>query len=344
VTARPRLGFLGVGWIGRDRMHAIARSGAADIVMVADADPLAANRAAVETGAIVVDPDAIVCDATLDGLVIATPSALHAAQAIAAFDSGMSVFCQKPLGRSAAEAASVVRAAAKADRLLGVDLSYRHLTATRAMRQVVLGGEIGRVFAADLTFHNAYGPDKSWFIDPALSGGGCVIDLGTHLIDLARWMLPDHELHVVGSQLYSKGRSLTVGDHEVEDFAAVMLQTSSGTSIRLACSWFLHAGCDAVIAAAFYGTGGSVELNNVSGSFYDFEARRNDGTRSQILASGTDEWGGRAAVHWVQQLALPVGQRDHDDPDEFVAVAAVVDQVYGRAVEGREIEGSCPAS
>jgi predicted dehydrogenase len=45
------------------------------------------------------------------------------------------------------------------------------------------------VFAVDLVFHNAYGPDKPWFYDPELSGGGCVMDLGVHLVDLALWSL-----------------------------------------------------------------------------------------------------------------------------------------------------------
>jgi predicted dehydrogenase len=50
-------------------------------------------------------------------------------------------------------------------------------------------GELGRVFAVDLVFHNAYGPDKPWFYDPELAGGGCVMDLGVHLVDLALWSL-----------------------------------------------------------------------------------------------------------------------------------------------------------
>ncbi|MCU1360496.1 MAG: oxidoreductase [Ilumatobacteraceae bacterium] len=330
MTSCPRVGFLGVGWIGRDRMHAIARSDAVDIVMVADADPMAADRAAAETGAAVVDPNAIVSDSSLQGLVIATPSALHAQQAIAAFDAGMSVFCQKPLGRNATEAAAVVSAAAKAGQPLGVDLSYRHLAATRAMRRVVLDGELGEVFAADLTFHNAYGPDMPWFTDPELSGGGCVIDLGTHIVDLAQWMLPQQTLHVVSSQMYHKGRPVAAGDEQVEDYATVMLRTSSGATINLSCSWFLHAGRDAVIGAAFYGTQGSVELKNVGGSFYDFEARRSHSTRTEILASGPDDWGGRAAVHWARQLGLPPEQRDHHDPSQYIALAAIIDEVYGR--------------
>src|SRR5690606_23712639 len=94
----------------------------------------------------------------LDGIVIATPSALHAEQAIAAFERGVAVFCQKPLGRDAIETQRVVSAARAANRLLGVDLSYRHTRAMQKIREVVRAGGIGAPFAVDLVFHNAYGP------------------------------------------------------------------------------------------------------------------------------------------------------------------------------------------
>ena len=79
-------------------------------------------------------------DLGLDGVVIATPSALHAAQSIRALERGAAVFCQKPLGRTAAEARAVVDAARAADRLLGVDLSYRFTEGMRRIREIVRAG------------------------------------------------------------------------------------------------------------------------------------------------------------------------------------------------------------
>jgi predicted dehydrogenase len=143
-----RLGFLGVGWIGRDRMRALVASGLAEAALVADASPAVAEEVAAEVGAQVVAPDELL-RAGLDGVVIATPSALHAQQSIAALDAGSAVFCQKPLGRDAAETAAVVDAARRNDRLLGVDLSYRHLAATEALRGVLSTGELGEVYAAE---------------------------------------------------------------------------------------------------------------------------------------------------------------------------------------------------
>src|SRR3546814_7161812 len=123
-------------------------------------------------------PDAVRLDSLdalleqpLDGIVIATPSALHAEQSIRALERGVPVFCQKPLGRTGAEVRAVIDAARAADRLLGVDLSYRGTAGMRALRDHVRAGQLGQVHAVDLIFHNAYGPDKPWFHDPLLSGG-----------------------------------------------------------------------------------------------------------------------------------------------------------------------------
>src|SRR4051794_5550600 len=107
VATRPRLGFLGVGWIGEQRLDAIAASGVAEIAAVADPER----------------PDALdsldeLLAAGLDGIVIATPSALHAEQALIALGHGLAVFCQKPLALDAPTARRIVEAAKAADRLL----------------------------------------------------------------------------------------------------------------------------------------------------------------------------------------------------------------------------------
>lgn len=324
-----RLGFLGVGWIGRSRLTALAASGVAQVSAVADTNPDVAGEVAAAAGAGVMPVDEMLSGGGgLDGIVIATPSAHHAEQSLRAFGAGSAVFCQKPLARTAAECASVVDAARRADRLLDVDLSYRRLTAVDRMRDVIDSGELGEIYAADLVFHNAYGPDKSWYTDPALSAGGCVIDLGIHLVDLALWVLGAPDVVGVTSRLFAHGQPVPPDGSVVEDHAIARLDLRVGTAVSLSCSWFLHAGTSAVISATFYGSKGSVALANVDGSFYDFRAVRNVGTTRTVLAEPPDEWAGRAIVGWAQRLASDSGY----DPaaERFVEVARVLDRVYGR--------------
>jgi predicted dehydrogenase len=217
----------------------------------------------------------------------------------------------------------VLEAAARADRLLGVDLSYRHTRAVSALREIL--GQLGRLYAADLVFHNAYGPDKPWFTDPRLSGGGCVIDLGTHLVDLVMWLTGSRTASVTAATLRRRRRR--VGAGEVEDFALAHLELDSGLTARLACSWFLPAGRDAVIECTLFGTSGAAAMVNVGGSFYDFEAWRYRGTAAERLAEGPDDWGGRALAAWAARLAR---DRSFDQAaEEHVQVARVVDAIYG---------------
>ncbi len=304
-------------------------TGAIEVAAIAEPSPeMAAEAARLAPDAERVTDLEALLGCGVDGVVIATPSALHAEQSIAALESGAAVFCQKPLGRSAAEVGRVVDAARAADRLLAVDLSYRFTEGMRRIRELVQAGELGRVYAADLVFHNAYGPDKAWFYDPVQSGGGCVMDLGVHLVDLALWVMDFPQVSGVTSKLFSSGEPLGGRADTVEDYALATLELDTGAAVQLSCSWRLQAGTDAIISASFYGTGGGVALRNVAGSFYDLTAERFRGTSRETLASPPDEWGGRAAADWARRLAA--GERFDPAAERLVDVAQALDRIYGR--------------
>ncbi|WP_018480105.1 Gfo/Idh/MocA family protein [Pontibacter roseus] len=327
---KPRLGFLGVGWIGRNRMEVIAKNGAAEVAYVSDTSPNNAEEAMkfAPNAQLLNSLESILEHQELDAVVIATPSAFHAEQSMLALEAGKAVFCQKPLGRNLEETKRVVETARRQNKLLGVDLSYRYTQAMQQVYQVVKSGELGQVYAVELVFHNAYGPDKAWFYEPKLSGGGCVIDLGVHLIDLALWSLGFPEVKQVNSHLYAKGKPISMAEGKVEDYATASIELKTGTHLQLSCSWNLPAGQEAIISATFYGTGGGVALKNINGSFYDFVAERYYGTKTEQLVSPPDEWSGRAGVAWAERLQK--GEGFSEEAEEFVKVAEVLDKIYGR--------------
>jgi predicted dehydrogenase len=312
------------------RLEALTQSGVVEVAALIE--PVQAHAEQAHLMA----PEAIRCESLehllsqshLDGIVIATPSALHAAQTIACADAGFSVFCQKPLGRTAAETRRAVAAARRADRLLAVDLAYRFLCGMQTLRGLIQSGEIGHVYAVELAFHNAYGPDQAWFYNPAQSGGGCVIDLGIHLVDLALWTLGFPQVTSVTSRLYAQGRRLDANPAEVEDYAVAQMDLATGATVTLTCSWRLPVGYEAQIEASFYGTAGGLGLHNVEGSFYDFIVERYWGTARECLHGPPDAWGGRAAVAWAERLA--VTPRYDAEIEHLVAVAEVLDAIYMR--------------
>ena len=336
TTARPRcagrmrIGALGAGWIGRQRLQSLVAGCDVDLVAVADPDPeaRAAARMLAPHAAGVSELEELL-DRELDGIVIATPSALHADQAIAALRTGAAVFCQKPLARSAAETNRVIDTARREDLLLGIDLSYRHTTAAQAIHDALAHGDIGEVHAVELVFHNAYGPDKPWFTRRSEAGGGCLIDLGTHLLDLCLWLTGGGSATVQAAHMTCRGRTVDAGSEEVEDFALAQLDTESGVVVRLACSWFLPAGRDCVFEVTAYGTEGALTMRNVQGSFYDFVAEHQRATTSRRIADPSPDWGAGAIQRWGRRLVQ--GTRFDPDVQRLTGLASIIDQIYAAA-------------
>ena len=325
AVALPKIGFLGVGWIGRSRMEAVKKAGLASEIVVCD--PVAANvEAAVTSGAGKNFDSFEEMLKEVDAVVIATPSALHAKQSMKALAAGKAVFCQKPLGRNNAEVREIITAARKADRLLGVDYSYRYTNGMQHLKKMVAAGELGQIFSIETVFHNAYGPDKAWFYNPELSGGGCLTDLGSHLIDLALWILDFPAAEVCHTEIYAGGRARPDVTEVVEDFATAQLRTYEDVSINLACTWNASLGKDADISFRILGTKGGAAFYNVNGSFYDFESALYRGTSKQVLSVPPEDWGGAAICRWAKQLAQ--SNRYNKEAEEFIKSSLVLDEIY----------------
>lgn len=324
--ARPlRLGFIGLGWIGRRRLDAIAAREDVSVAVLSDTDPAKLECAAAS------HPNAetrlgyeALLDSDLDGVVIATPNADHAEQAVAFLSRGIAVFCQKPLAVDAAETAGVLQAAAGADRLLAVDYSYRHVQGMPELRRRIGKGDLGEIVAMDLVFHNAYGPNKTWCFERGRSGGGCLLDLGTHLIDLALWLQGGPRMSVASSHLYSRGSRAAKRD--IEDLAFVELRQDSGAISRIACSWNAQIGCDAQISAQIHATRGGASWRNLNGSFVDFQLDLLRGNAREQLGVSLDDWGPGALTAWIERLCTD----SRFDPSawDILSGARLIDEAY----------------
>lgn len=328
LMARPKLGFFGLGWIGKQRMEAIRHSGIADIVALCD--PFADNieRFCKDNDLKNVNSYDALLQEDIQGVVIATPSALHEKQTIQALLRGKAVFCQKPVACTAAGAKHVIETARENNCLLMTDPSYRYTHSLRKIKSIIEAGDIGEVYTANLTFHSAFGPDKPWYYDPAFSGGGCTINLGIHLIDTLYWLFPDLEILNTKSSLYARGQLLQNIKTQVEDHAITNITFSNGMSVQLCCSWDLSIGKEAIIELNFYGTKGGAMFRNVNGSLYDFKSEHYKGTRRQILSLPPDDWGGKAAVHWASLLT---NKNEYmDDVTGYLKIAQTLDMIYAR--------------
>jgi predicted dehydrogenase len=323
----PRLGFLGLGWIGQHRMQALLAANACrgrgrrrSVAEVRRACASSARRGLVDT-----------LDQLLDTSSTASssprPARCTPQQVAAALERGVAVFCQKPLARTRRRTRAIVEAARKADRLLGCDLSYRHTEAMRRIRNCVVEGDIGQVYAVDLVFHNAYGPDKA---GPATCAWPAAAAPSTWASTWWTWRCGCSAFPGCSASPASctrKASGCRPGSDEVEDFAVAQVELAGGAVVRWPARG-TSGGRDAVIEAHFHGSRGGAAMRNRNGSFYDFVAERFHGTQRTLLAEPPDDWGGRASVDWARRLGA--GARYESGIESLAAGRDVLDRIYGR--------------
>jgi predicted dehydrogenase len=324
---RARLGFLGLGWIGRKRLDALSSAAHVEIAALCDSDERKLQSAAdmYPEAQLAAGLDDLVAR-DLDGVVIATPNSMHAEQATACLAAGKAVFCQKPLAVDLENTERVVAAARSADRLLGIDYCYRHVQGMSELRRRIAAGALGHIQFIDLKFYNAYGPDKSWCYERRMSGGGCLLDLGIHLVDLALWLQGARGMTLVSRRLFSKGRPLDAYPSTIEDFACAEFRCDNEAVVRIACCWNADAGADAQIGFELFGSAGGAAWRNVGGSFYDFELHAFRGTSRERLGTYPDDWGVRGLRDWAWRLT----QSASFDAEawDIVAGARLIESVY----------------
>ncbi len=172
-------------------------------------------------------------DPDIDGVVIATPNALHAEQVVTFLRAGKHVLVEKPMATSTAEAEHMIMAARSAHRSLMVAHCFRFHPDVQAMRARIESGALGEIVrTVSYGSHAGWGP-SGWFTDRRLAGGGALIDMGVHAIDTTRYILGDPEptsVHAVVGTRY--------GSYDVDDDGLILLTWSNGTSSMVEFGWW----------------------------------------------------------------------------------------------------------
>jgi predicted dehydrogenase len=201
----------------------------------------------------------------VDAVVVTLPNFLHVESSCLAAESGLDVFVEKPLGRTAEECKSITQSAKKNDVKLMVGFYQRFLSTTRILKSKIDSGILGDIelVAYELigsgAFSHRFPPSRvpKWWFDVEMVGGGALIDTGSHMIDLTRWMLND-EASVQNVFLGYKFRL------PQEDTVILSLRfKNGGTKAVLMMGWFAM---DTTQRIAIYGTAGSTLLEGIAQS------------------------------------------------------------------------------
>lgn len=248
---------VGCGNMGR-RHHSAVYNNIEGCRLVATCDIIAERAQAVaeENGADfwTTDYKTLLNNPDIDVIAIATPNILHSTIAVDCLRAGKHVISDKPDAVSVEEVLKMQRAAEESGKVLMVIRNNRYATASAFAKKFITEGKMGDIYAARCGWQRRRGiPGRGgWFTNKALSGGGPVIDLGVHMIDLAIWLMGNPRPVAVSAATYSKfsgntaeadsihasfGEKKADGVFDVEDLAMGFIRFDNGTVMQLEFSW-----------------------------------------------------------------------------------------------------------
>jgi predicted dehydrogenase len=251
-----RAGIIGCGFIGNNK-HLTAMTQYDEIEPVAFCDIIIerAEESAKKYGAadalVTADYREVMARPDIDVIHVCTPNSSHAEISIAALQAGKHVMCEKPMAKTAAEAKAMLDAANASGKLLTVGYQNRFREDSLFMKKLCAEGELGEVYFAKAFATRRRGvPVWGVFMDKEKQGGGPLIDLATHALDLTLWMMDNYEPDTVLGSTFDKiariGSSANImgpwdpAKFEVEDAAFGLVRMKNGATIMLESSWALN--------------------------------------------------------------------------------------------------------
>ena len=213
----------------------------------------------------------------LDVVSVVTPNKFHSELTLAAFQAGCHVLCEKPMAMSAEQGKHMLEASKLANKRLMINFSYRFTEQSMALKAQVESGILGDVYFARTVWHRRRGLPGlgGWFGQKELSGGGPLIDLGVHRLDLALWLMDyPKPVWAMGSVYNPIASSLAKAQgkvYDVEDLAAGFLKFSNGASMVVEASWASNIAEKEFMETRLYGTKGGLVQRNIEET-YKFEA------------------------------------------------------------------------
>lgn len=268
-TEPVRLGLIGAGFIAAYHLDGLRAAGGADVRMIAGRSPdktaaLAARYGVAQT---TTDWRTLLARDDIDAVVITTPDETHAPIAIAAARAGKHILLQKPMARTAQECRDIIDAARAAGVHLQVSFMHRFFEEVVLARKLIADGAIGRPYT--LRVRNATpGPDwGGWFYSREQVGGGVVMQLGIHGIDLLRHLFGDIVRVSATTALLRTERRLadgTIVHPDNEDHALAIYQLASGARATHEMSMSEVHGCDR-FRLEIYGEEGTIWLRTGRG-------------------------------------------------------------------------------
>lgn len=351
---RLRVGVIGAG-IGALHLKGYAQNPDVEIVAIAGLDDERVRRAAAEyrVPRTYRQYEELLADASIEAVSVCLPNALHAPVAIAALEAGKHVLVEKPLARTTDEGRAMIAAAEASGRVMLIAFNRRFRQDVLWLKRHIAAGGLGQVYYAKAFWMRRAGIPRlgSWFVSKEQAGGGPLVDLGVHVLDMALYMLGEPAVRAVSASTYAafgprglKGWESRVayGDvglaYEVEDLATALLRLEGGATLHLEASWATHSSAQDDFGVTLYGTEGGAELfvrnyatENTLRLFSDLDGVPTD---AAVAVRSSEE---RSGI--IDRFVDAVLGRGPAEPSaiEGLRRTAVLEACYASAAAGREL-------
>lgn len=336
------VGIIGCGRMGNRRAKIIQDSGGQVVSMVYDVDHERANALAeLMNCRCVQDWQAIVEDDEVDVVIVSVPNKFMMPIVVAALENEKHVLCEKPAGRNASEARAMAEAAERAGRLLKFGFNKRYHPAVWKMHELFESGVLGELlYLRGIFGHGARpGYEKEWYADAALAGGGAMIDIGVHMIDLCQWYFGDiSEVFAVAPTYFWNLSSFPSG-HQLDDNAFFLLRTPNGKVAQIHASWTQW---KSRFSFEAFGSDGYLRLEGLGGNYgpatITVSRRRKEGGSPIEEQFEVAEQDNSLAEEWREFVdAIDTGKPILSDGADGLQTMQIVDGLYKSAHTGQVV-------
>lgn len=285
----------------------------------------------------------------LDAVSVCTWNSEHAPMTIAALNAGKHVLCEKPMSTSAAAAKEMLDAAKKNGKLLMIGFVRRFGNDCKILKEFIEAGALGELYYAKATYLRRNGNPGGWFGDRSRSGGGPLIDLGVHVIDLSRYLMGNHRPVAVNGVTFQKlfdRRNIkapkgyvasSATDHDicdVEDLASAMIRFDNGAALQVEAAFSLNIKHDEG-NLQFFGTKGGAKLSPELEVYTEYHGYLADVNLAHPTALSFDGLFDAEINHFVDCALNGVPCRA--PAEDGLDIMRILDGVYESARLGREV-------
>jgi predicted dehydrogenase len=344
-----KFGIIGAGMISQTGFDGLTASGGAEVVALADQSEIRARAYAKKNGIAQVYSDAqdLIQNKSIDGVYIALPNRLHVPMAEAALRSGKHVILEKPFALNLAEAQRIQEAVKVSGKHFMLGMNQRFAEGPQKIKALADQNYFGDIYAISAYWRRRSGIPKlgTWFGNKAQSGGGCLLDIGVHMLDLALFTVNNFEVETVSGSVYSKIGRQGYGQgnwgwsddeglaFDVDDLAFALLRLKGGATVQLGISWAAHQKENDYYNVELHGTEAGAKL--YPGEVYRYDAKARATLDSANLKPALAWPHCDRFVNFVRSITGD--EKPGVSLEQALKVQGILDALYLSAQQGREI-------